>query len=163
MIDYRIEPFAEEHAQTILTWVESPEDREAWASRADLELTATLFRDWHSDPDVHPYVLTENGRLCAYGEVWTDDAAAEAELAHLVVAPEARGRGIGRRLVALLSRRARELGFEEIWVRVLSTNEAALATYAAAGFVRAAPEQEAGFNAGQPHSYVWMRLAEGPI
>jgi ribosomal protein S18 acetylase RimI-like enzyme len=157
---YQLEPFADEHAGSILAWVESPADREAWASRADLELTPDVFLDWHDNPDVHPYVLIDDGELRGYGEVWTDEAEGEAELAHVVVAPAARGRGVGRRLVALLSERARELGFDDIWVRVLPTNAHALAAYAAAGFVRAKPGEEAAFNARQPHDYVWMRLAD---
>jgi hypothetical protein len=30
--------------------------------------------------------------------------------------------------------------------------------YAAVGFVRAAADEEAAFNVGQPRTYVWMRL-----
>lgn len=140
---YRFEAFDESHAETILSWVESPLHADAWASRADLELSPTLFRAWHSDPDVHPYVLFEDGELCAYGEVWADEAEAEAELARVVVAPARRGRGLGQRLVGLLAERARALGLDAIWVRVLPTNHPALACYRAASFVRAAPDEEA--------------------
>jgi GNAT superfamily N-acetyltransferase len=97
---------AEAHAETVPSWVESPEDREAWASRSDLELVPELFRSWHDDPDVHPHILLENGQPRAYGEVWTDEAEAEAEVAHVVVAPAMRGRGIGRRFMGLLAKRA---------------------------------------------------------
>lgn len=155
---YRLEPFDTIHGDAILTWVESREDRDAWASQPDLELAPALFRSWHSDPDVHPYVLLEADEPCGYGEVWTDEAEAEAELAHVVVAPALRGRGIGRRLVRLLAERAAALGFDEIWVRVLPSNRPALASYRRAGFVRATPQEEASFNSAQPRRYVWMRL-----
>lgn len=156
---YRFEAFDESHAETILSWVESPTDREAWASRADLELSPTLVRAWHSDPDVQPHVLFEDGEFRAHGKVWADEAEAEAEPARVVVAPARRGRAVGRGLVRLLAQRALALGFDAIWVRVLPTNRAALACYRAAGFVQAAPAEEAAFNVGQPRQYLWMRLA----
>jgi ribosomal protein S18 acetylase RimI-like enzyme len=157
-VEYQLEPFNVEHAEVILGWVQAAEDRDAWASRAHLELTPELFCEWHADPDVHAYVLTVDGVLCGYGEVWTDEAEAEAELARVVVPPRSRGRGVGRRLVTLLAERASELGFADVWVRVLPTNVAALAAYAAAGFSRASADEEERFNAGQPRKYVWMRL-----
>jgi RimJ/RimL family protein N-acetyltransferase len=42
-------------------------------------------------------------------------------------------------------------------LRVVSWNARALAAYGAAGFERAGAEEEAEFNVGQPHEYVWMR------
>jgi RimJ/RimL family protein N-acetyltransferase len=45
---------------------------------------------------------------------------------------------------------------------VLPTNAPAFACYKRAGFERAAPQEEAAFNAGQPREYVWMRL-EKPV
>jgi hypothetical protein len=38
------------------------------------------------------------------------------------------------------------------------SNEAAIGCYRGAGFVRATPGVKAGFNVGQPHEYVCMRL-----
>jgi [ribosomal protein S18]-alanine N-acetyltransferase len=60
--------------------------------------------------------------------------------------------------VRLLVEHAAELGFDEIWLRVIPSNEAAIACYRGAGFVRAAPGVEASVNVGQPHEYVWMRF-----
>lgn len=155
-------PFDETHAETVLGWVQSSAELDAWASAGNSELSPALFRGWHADPDVHPFLLFDESRLCGYGEVWEDRAEDEAELARILVAPEARGRGIGRRFVGLLVQRARERGFDEIWLRVLPTNTPALASYRHAGFVRARPEEEARFNEGQPRAYVWMRLPKGP-
>jgi RimJ/RimL family protein N-acetyltransferase len=49
------------------------------------------------------------------------------------------------------------LGWVDIWLRVEPDNEPALRCYAAAGFVRASPDEEAAFNIAQPADYVWMR------
>ena len=88
--------------------------------------------------------------IVGYGEVWHDPAAGEAELARILVAPDRRGRGVGRRLVALLADRARAAGFDAIWLRVVADNRAAIACYRAAGFVRASAAEESAFNEGQP-------------
>jgi predicted GNAT family N-acyltransferase len=47
---------------------------------------------------VQPFGLYRDGRLVAYGELWTDDDAAETELARLIVDPGERGQGLGRHL-----------------------------------------------------------------
>lgn len=157
-MELSLEPFSETYARTVLGWVRSPEELDAWASVAQFEPSPALLRKWHADPEVHPFLLFAEGRVCGYGEVWEDRAEGEAELARILVAPDARGRGLGRRFVGLLAKRARDRGFDEIWLRVLPGNAPALASYRHAGFVRAKPEEEARFNEGQPRSYVWMRL-----
>jgi ribosomal protein S18 acetylase RimI-like enzyme len=109
---------------------------------------------------VHAYVLFAGDRLCAYGEVWEDREEDEAELARIVVAPSERGRGLGRALVRQLAAEAAEMGFRDIWVRVIPSNAAALACYEGAGFVRTTTEEEERFNREQPYDYVWLRDAQ---
>lgn len=62
--------------------------------------------------------------------------AGEAELLTLAVAPAARRRGIGARLVAGFLAEARARGAESAFLEVASGNAAARALYAAAGFVQ---------------------------
>lgn len=62
-------------------------------------------------------------------------AGPEAELLTLAVAPHARRRGLGARLVARLLRLATEAGAEEMLLEVAETNGAARALYARCGFV----------------------------
>jgi GNAT superfamily N-acetyltransferase len=160
--DVRLEAFDPSHAATILGWARSPEEREAWAALSDPDPTPDVFSRWHADVDVHPHTLFVDDRLAAYGEIWDDHDANEAEIARVIVAPDRRGRGIGRLFVGRLADRARASGFGEVWIRVVPTNAAALACYAHAGFFHASPEQEAAFNRGQSREYVWMRLADRP-
>jgi [ribosomal protein S18]-alanine N-acetyltransferase len=155
----RLEPFQEEHAAIVLGWVGSAEEAERWASVGSRALEPALFREWHADPEVVPFVCLDGAAPVGYGEVWEDRQANEAELARILVDPALRGRGIGRRLTVLLGERARAAGFEEVWLRVVPDNEQALAAYRAAGFERASSDEEASFNAGQPCEYVWMKLA----
>ncbi len=60
--------------------------------------------------------------------------AGEAELLTLAVAPEARQRGLGRRLVARFLYQARLRGAGEAFLEVAADNAPALALYARAGF-----------------------------
>lgn len=156
-MEARLVPFDQAQAETILGWVRSPADGEAWASLSEAP-GPEVFRRWHADPDVTAFVLERGGTPVAYGEVWRDEAEDEAELARIVVDPAARGRGVGRRFVGMLAAEARRSGLSEVVLRVHPTNAAALACYAAAGFERYGPEEQAAFNRGQPREYVWMRL-----
>jgi [ribosomal protein S18]-alanine N-acetyltransferase len=157
-VEYRLGPFDRSTAATVLSWARSPEEREAWASITETEPDVSVFDRWHADDGVHPFGFFVGDRLLGYGEVWEDRDEHEAELSRLIVDPQMRGRGVGRRMVELLSERARALGYDDVWVRVVASNEPAIKAYAAAGFVRTSPEDESRFNQGQPREYVWMRL-----
>jgi len=61
--------------------------------------------------------------------------AGEAELLTLAVAPEARRRGVGRRLVQGFLAQAAQGCAQEAFLEVAADNRAALALYAAAGFI----------------------------
>jgi|SoimicmetaTmtHPA_FD_contig_41_5619846_length_804_multi_2_in_0_out_0_1 [ribosomal protein S18]-alanine N-acetyltransferase len=150
-------PFESKLAEEVLAWVTSPDEASAWAG-ADLADGVGLFARWHRDPDVHPFVLRIDGALCGYGEVWEDRDEDEAEIARVLIRPDLRGRGLGRRLVGMLVARASGAGFDQVWLRVVPENVAAIACYLRAGFARTTPELEARFNAGQPRPYVWMRF-----
>jgi ribosomal protein S18 acetylase RimI-like enzyme len=127
---------------------------------------AATFARWHAEPDVVPFGLRDgDDRLVAYGELWEDRDADEAELARLVVDPAIRGQRIGQALTRALADEARRRGFGSVWLRVVPDNAPALAAYAAAGFVRATDAEAAEFNTGQPVTYVWLRdagLSQGP-
>lgn len=151
-------PFEDRAAGTIVGWARSPEELDAWASLT--EGTVDAFARWHAETGVHPFVLLVDAVPSGYGELWEDPEADEVELARVIVDPARRGHGLGRTLVTLLAARARGLGYQSIWVRVVPTNPAAIACYRAAGFVRTSAEEEETFNRGQPRRYVWMRLDE---
>jgi ribosomal protein S18 acetylase RimI-like enzyme len=142
--------------------VQSVHEASRWAS---LERLPTLddFERWQGQPWASPFVLLDGDDVVGYGEIWDDSEEDreqdEAELARLVIDPARRGRGLGRALTRALADEARQRGFAEVWLRVVPDNVAARRAYEAAGFVRATPEEEAEFNAGQPRVYVWMRDA----
>jgi ribosomal protein S18 acetylase RimI-like enzyme len=157
-VEARLVPFDQALATTILSWVRSPAERDAWASLSEAP-GPEVFDRWHADADITAFVLEDDGAPIAYGEVWADEAEDEAELARIVVDPAARGRGVGRRFVGMLADRAKGSGLSEVILRVHPTNAAALACYAAAGFEPLAAAEQLEFNRGQAREYVWMRLA----
>jgi len=84
------------------------------------------------------------------GFILVRTVADEAEILTLAVAPGARRRGLGRRLVEAAAELAAARGAASLFLEVAADNAAALALYAAAGFV----------SAGRRPGY--YRRAEGP-
>lgn len=150
-------PFQQAFADVVLGWVTSDDEARRWTSLPARPTSAEIFERWHAEPGVRPYLLVVESSVVGYGEIWEDPQEDEAELARLIVDPARRGRGVGRAIAAELTAEARRLGWSDIWLRVEPDNEPALRCYAAAGFVRASPDEEAAFNIGQPADYVWMR------
>ena len=155
-------PFRPEHGPALTSWVRSVDEATRWASLDHLPTLEDLAR-WHGQPYATPYVLVSGDDVVGYGEVWDDGeedrGEDEAELARLVIAPGHRGRGLGRALTRALADEAWRRGVAEVWLRVVEDNRSARRAYEAAGFVRATPEEEDAFNAGQRRVYVWMRDA----
>lgn len=89
----------------------------------EAEFTAFL-----SDPLAFLLVEGDAGFLVARA------VAGEAELLTLAVAPEARGRGLGARLVGRFLYQARLRGAERAFLEVATDNAPALALYRRAGF-----------------------------
>ena len=154
-------PFNASFAPLVAAWATSADELDRWASRRDHPLDPEAFSAWNEDPDVGAWMVLDDGELAAYGEVWRDPIEQEAELARLIVDPARRGRGLGVALVRELSASAVSAvsaGFDDVWVRVVPDNPAAIACYRRAGFVRTSSANEHGFNEGQARPYVWMRL-----
>ena len=94
------------------------------------------------------WVAVEDGQLLgsvtfcpvgsAYREIARDD---EGEFRMLAVSSSARGRGIGRELVALCMRRSRELGYAGIRMSTMDRMTSAHNVYERLGFTRA-PEDD---------------------
>jgi [ribosomal protein S18]-alanine N-acetyltransferase len=62
-------------------------------------------------------------------------AGGEAEILSLAVAPQARGKGLGRALLRTAIAKAEQMGADAMFLEVGSDNPAALALYAGLGFV----------------------------
>jgi GNAT superfamily N-acetyltransferase len=108
--------------------------REALASEAPVE---RLVAD--HDGQIIGSAMLFAPETDAYGAFVSASAAPEIRL--VAVAPEARGRGVAKMLVEECIRRARERGASEVGLHTSRSMQAAMAMYAALGFVRA-PERD---------------------
>lgn len=112
------------------------------AATADLEArTLADRRRWFRQFDLrHPiFVIEENKQVLAYGCLFAYSPKAGYRLAaenSVYVAGRARGRGLGRRMLAHLIRRARMLGLRYLCARVFTHNPASLKLHRRLGFRR---------------------------
>ncbi|MEU4835650.1 GNAT family N-acetyltransferase [Streptosporangium sp. NPDC023615] len=176
----RLLPFDEVHAATVAGWPASPREVEMWCARKEFPLPPRVVTGWQGEQDVRSHLLFDglsdgpseglsgglSSRLSGgagpigYGELWLDPEENEVELARIIVAPGARGRGVGRELVRALTRQARDTGMADVFMRVHPGNDRALRCYRGAGFLPVDPALAATWNVPQPIDYVWLRHAE---
>ena len=97
----------------------------------DFPWTQGVFRDCLLAN--HPsWVLVEDGAIIGYAVLSV--AADEAHVLNLCTAPEAQGRGHGRRLLRALLQLARGRGAQRVFLEVRPSNAAAIALYHDEGF-----------------------------
>ena len=89
--------------------------------------------------DAHPVGLA----ICFHG-FSTFAAQPLINIHDFVVLPEARGRGIGKQILAAVEATARDRGCCKVTLEVQENNRRARSVYAAAGFVQAVYAAEAG-------------------
>ena len=108
--------------------------------RKDRDLDAETAADLLSRSDVALFAafLEESpvGFALAYFLPRIDRAQEMAYLHELDVSPRAQRRGLGRRLVEAVRKAALERGAMEVWVITEADNNAAIATYRAAGLLQ---------------------------
>ena len=81
----------------------------------------------------HPsWVLAQDGALLGYAVI--SIAAGEAHVLNLCTAPEAQGRGHGRRLLRAILQLARGRGAQRVFLEVRPSNKPAIALYHDEGF-----------------------------
>ena len=104
-------------------------------------------------------VWEEGGVICgyAYGSAPFERAAyrwcAEPSI---YLAPEAQGRGIGRRLYTVLEDILQRQGYRQLYAIITSENEASLAFHARMGYRRLADFPGCGFKHGKHLGITWM-------
>lgn len=153
-----VNPFDDRFAGDVASWPGSAEEAHMWCATKIYPVTPETVAGWQHETDVHAFVVLKDDTALGYGEIWSDDDEQEAELARIIVAPSARRQGVARTLVQTLSRKAQEMGFEQVFMRVHPDNHAAAACYRGVGYVDVDPELAARWNAVQPVPYLWLRL-----
>jgi RimJ/RimL family protein N-acetyltransferase len=104
-------------------------------------------------------VETRDGELVGRATMFSFDPLSRNAEVGLVLAPEHRGRGYGREVLRMLL----EFGFthrnlHRVWLETTSTNERALRSYAAAGFVEEGRLREHAWVAGRYVDMVRMAV-----
>ncbi|WP_341501358.1 GNAT family N-acetyltransferase/peptidase C39 family protein [Gallaecimonas sp. GXIMD4217] len=89
-----------------------------------------LIREAHGEV----WLIAERGQLLASAVLLFKSGASLARLYSLAVAPEARGRGLARRLLAKLEARCLAEGVAALRLEVANSNQAAIDLYQKAGF-----------------------------
>ncbi|HZG04563.1 MAG TPA: GNAT family N-acetyltransferase [Streptomyces sp.] len=164
-MDTDLLPFSPAHAAVVAGWPRSAAEVLMWCGERAFPLPARRVAEWQREEGVRGRVLVVDGAPAGYGELWFDDGEnseegtgeGEVELARIIVAPAARGRGLGRALVRGLLAEALDAGRPDVFLRVHPDNAAALRCYRGAGFVPVAAEWAAEWNAAQPVAYTWLR------
>lgn len=97
-----------------------------------LETAAAFLRDLRPGRD-GGWIAECNGRMLG-SVLLTDDSAGRARLRLLYVEPDARGLGVGTKLVAQCLAFAREAGYRSVWLWTHAVLDDARRIYTAAGF-----------------------------
>jgi ribosomal protein S18 acetylase RimI-like enzyme len=92
------------------------------------------LRALFSDPDVTGFVAETGGEVAAYAKTFHARAEQRFYLHQLYVRPPKQGTGLGHLLMAQAEERARELGFDRIWLGVMVKNQQAVAWYKKMGY-----------------------------
>jgi [ribosomal protein S18]-alanine N-acetyltransferase len=154
----RIRPIMEEDLPLVRAWMREACEAPRW-SDADLAAVIRgpavdqrrLRRGWVAEQDDSGAV----GFLIAAALAIPGEPA-ECELEFVLVAPQARGRGIGRTLVHAVQEWARSLRAEEIWLEVRESNTRARRLYEHCGFAVVGRRQ--GYYADPPEDALRMLL-----
>lgn len=133
---YRLRPFVPTHAELVASWAQDAIEAEWLAPRTPPPITPEKVLSWVA-PGRQGYELTADGSAppVAYGELNVlRERRREYWLGHLIVDPQQRGRGLGRRLVELLIARAFDWhAARRVTLVVFPENQAAISAYQAAG------------------------------
>lgn len=109
------------------------------------EVREILDGRWGEFAPAGSWLLEERGHLA--GAVLTVHGTAGALIADVMVAPEARGRGVGRRVLTAAVRGMLDAGATRVYLNVTEGNERAIRLYRRLGFVRSLGPTHDWYNA----------------
>lgn len=115
--------------------------------------TSDMYHSWHEASDQFGYILLEEDQPVAYGEIWEDVEEKDLELAHLLVHPSYRNKGVGKQLVRMLQNECLAYpSYPWIFLRIEPNNKQALACYTGAGFI-----EEGSLRDTFDSRWIWMK------
>ncbi|MDX8344930.1 GNAT family N-acetyltransferase [Rossellomorea sp. YZS02] len=145
-----IRKVTQEDEPVLKEWLNHPEDCMLVTGRQTY--SPDMFHSWYEAHDQFGYIFEDDSKAVAYGEIWVDAEEEDLELAHLVVAPSLRNKGIGKRLIQELLELCKDYPYEWVYMRIKPGNLQAIQCYKGAEFVED-PSLRLSFNS----RWVWMR------
>ena len=126
----------QEHLATITGWLPDKDMCRRWAGEGlRFPMTPeTLYNDLGLSQRTTRVLLDDAGALLAFGQYY--NRLGRAHLARIIIRPDSRGRGVGRRFIELLMTEAvRSLNAKELSIFVDNQNRSVLPLYERLGFV----------------------------
>lgn len=134
MPQFEIRPFNPAEAETIAHWAVDMEDAWRLTGERGEPLTADRVVAWSWETN-YSFTLRYRGDLVAYAEVLEDEVDNDVEIQHLLVAPDFRGKGMGRAMLDRVCEFISAAGpYPEVWMRVGRDNEPGARCATASGF-----------------------------
>jgi ribosomal protein S18 acetylase RimI-like enzyme len=137
------------HKEAVLAMVDAySRDPMGNGKPLDSDVRARLIRGLQEHPTTLIYLAFDEdnpvGAAVCFIGFSTFAAKPLINIHDFVVLPAVRGKGVGRRLLEAVEKKARELGCCKLTLEVMDNNHQALRMYQAAGFVRYALQEESG-------------------
>jgi len=143
-LGYVLRPAIQRELQTVLTWIETPEQLKLWGGSA-LSFppeTERTRREIEARDDNSFVLVDADGQLVGFGQTLSR-AANVIHLGRIIVSPLSRGKGLGRLLCEQLIHVAIEhYHSDQITLNVYKNNAVAFSLYTAIGFEAVAENRE---------------------
>jgi GNAT superfamily N-acetyltransferase len=111
-----------------------------------------MFYSWYEAHDQFGYILEEGTNSVAYGEIWIDEEEKDIELAHIVVHPSLRNKGLGKSFIKELLAECKNYPYEWVYMRIEPGNVQAIQCYKGVGFVED-PNLRSSFDS----RWIWLK------
>ena len=157
---FTISRFTLDHTDTLLSWIQTPEDKVLWSGNSFISgLNRYLFKEHLRRKDLFAFqLLNQKKDIQAYGEIVLK-AMDQATLCRIIVNPENRGKGIGKYLCKKLISEIKEWKvIKEVSLNTLSCNYVALSCYESLGFSQQGIRKKSRRIGSDWHDLIFMSL-----